>query len=110
MLYMIVERFRDGDAKPVYVRFRERGRLAPPGLTYVSSWVDDELRICFQLMEAGDRALIDEWIANWRDLVSFEVYPVIESAEAARRVLGEEPPLTANSTELGPDRVEGTDS
>ncbi len=88
MLYMIVERFRDGDAKPVYARFRERGRLAPQGLTYVSSWVDDELRICFQLMETSDRALIDEWIANWRDLVSFEVYPVIESAEAAKRVLG----------------------
>ena len=88
MLYMIVERVRDGDAGPVYARFRERGRLAPSGLTYVSSWVDDELRICFQLMETSDRALIDEWIANWRDLVSFEVYPVIESAEAARRVLG----------------------
>ena len=88
MLYMIVERFHDGDAKPVYARFRERGRLAPQGLTYVSSWVDDELRICFQLMETSDRALIDEWIANWRDLVSFEVYPVIESAEAAKRVLG----------------------
>ena len=87
MLYMIVERFRDGGAMPVYARFRERGRLAPEGLTYVSSWVDDELRICFQLMETSDRALIDEWIANWCDLVSFEVYPVIESAEAARRVL-----------------------
>ena len=85
---MIVERFRDGDAKPVYARFREHGRLAPPGLTYVASWVDDELRICFQLMETVDPALIDEWIANWRDLVSFEVYPVIESAEAAKRVLG----------------------
>ena len=89
MLYMIVERFRNGDARPVYTRFRERGRLAPPGLTYVSSWVDDELRICFQLMETGDRALIDEWIANWRDLVSFEVYPVIESADAAKRVMEE---------------------
>jgi hypothetical protein len=88
MLYMIVERFRDGDAKAVYAQFRERGRLAPPGLTYVASWVDDELRICFQLMETVDRALIDEWIANWRDLVTFEVYPVIESAEAAKRVLG----------------------
>jgi hypothetical protein len=88
MLFMIVERFRDGDAKPVYTRFREHGRLAPSGLTYVSSWVDDDLRICFQLMETDDRTLIDEWIANWRDLVDFEVYPVIDSAEAAKRALG----------------------
>jgi hypothetical protein len=31
MLYMIIEHFRDGDARPVYERFRDRGRLAPEG-------------------------------------------------------------------------------
>jgi hypothetical protein len=87
MLFMIVERFRNGDPHPVYERFRDRGRLAPEGLTYVSSWVDTDLRTCFQLMEASDRALVDSWIANWSDLVSFEVYPVITSAEAAEQVL-----------------------
>ena len=29
MLFMVIEHFRDGDARPVYARFRERGRLAP---------------------------------------------------------------------------------
>ena len=51
-LYMVVEHFRDGDAVPVYRRFRDHGRLAPAGLTYVTSWVDDEMRTCFQVMEA----------------------------------------------------------
>ena len=85
-LYMVIERFRDGDAAPVYRRFRERGRLAPEGLTYVSSWVDTSLATCYQLMETGDRRLLDEWMAQWSDLVDFEVHPVMTSAEAAARV------------------------
>jgi hypothetical protein len=85
MLYMIIEHFRGGDAKPVYARFRERGRLAPAGLSYISSWVTDDMQHCFQVMEAADRALLDQWIAEWADLVEFEVIPVITSAEAALR-------------------------
>ena len=86
MLYMIVERFRDGDPVPVYRRFREQGRMAPEGLRYVSSWVDEKLEICFQLMETDDASYVNEWIANWNDIVEFEVYPVITSQEAADRV------------------------
>ena len=87
MLYMVIERFRDGDAVPVYRRFRERGRLAPDGLTYVDSWIDESLRICFQVMRTDRRDLLDEWMSRWSDLVEFEVYPVVTSAEAASRVL-----------------------
>ena len=85
-LYMIVEHFKNQDAVPVYRRFRERGRLAPDGLRYVSSWVDEKLERCYQIMETDDRKLIDEWISNWNDLVEFEVYPVISSAQAAEKV------------------------
>ena len=85
MLYMVVEHFKNGDAAPVYRRFRERGRLAPEGLVYVSSWVDESMRRCFQLMETDDRALLDRWISNWQDLVDFEVFPVMTSAAAAAR-------------------------
>ena len=86
MLYMIVEHFKNQDPVPVYRRFQERGRLAPEGLRYVSSWVDEKLERCFQLMETEDRKQLDEWILNWNDLVEFEVYPVMSSAEAAERV------------------------
>ena len=82
MLYMIIEHFRGGDAAAVYRRFRERGRLAPDGLTYMSCWVDEKLERCFQLMETDDRRLLDRWISNWEDLVDFEVYPVITSEQA----------------------------
>lgn len=83
---MVVEHFKNGDAVPVYRRFRDRGRLAPEGLRYVSSWVDEKLERCFQLMEAPDRSLLDQWMAEWSDLTEFEVYPVIPSKEAAERI------------------------
>ena len=86
MLYMVVEHFKDGDPLPIYRRFRDHGRLAPEGLQYVSSWVDEKFERCFQLMETAERSLIDEWISKWSDIVSFEVYPVITSKEAAERI------------------------
>jgi hypothetical protein len=82
---MIVENFKNRDPVPVYRRFRDHGRLAPEGLVYISSWVDEKLERCFQLMEATERELLDEWMTNWSDLVDFEVYPVISSADAAQR-------------------------
>lgn len=86
MLFMILEHFRDDDPAPVYRRFRDRGRLAPDGLRYVASWVTDDLRLCYQVMECDDRALIDQWMALWKDIVDFEVIPVMTSAEAAAEV------------------------
>ena len=86
MQFVIVEKFRDGDPVPVYRRFRDRGRLAPDGLRYVASWVSDDLTRCFQIMECDDRRLLDEWIAQWEDIVDFEVIPAMTSAEAAAAV------------------------
>jgi hypothetical protein len=85
-LYMVIETFKDGDAVRVYRRFRDRGRLAPEGLVYVSSWVDTKLERCYQLMETDDPRLLDEWMAQWSDVVDFEVHHVISSAEAADRI------------------------
>ena len=95
-LYMVVERFKNRDAVPVYQRFLDRGRMAPHGLEYISSWVDQELERCYQLMETDDRTLLDQWIANWSDLVDFEVFPVLTSKEAAEKIAHF---LTVNSSE-----------
>jgi len=89
MLYMVIERFRNGDAASVYRRFRERGRMAPPGLEYIASWVTEDLSTCYQVMQTEDRALLEQWMTNWRDLVDFEVRPVLSSPEAAARAAPE---------------------
>ena len=85
-LYMVVEQFKNKDAVAVYRRFRDCGRMAPPGLLYVSSWVDDQFRRCYQLMETEDPRLLEEWMANWSDLVDFEMHAVVTSQEAAEKI------------------------
>jgi len=85
-LYMVIENFKNGDAAPVYRRFRDRGRMTPAGLLYVSSWVHDGLDRCYQLMETDDPALLERWFAHWKDLIDFEVYPVISSKEASDKI------------------------
>ena len=88
MLYLVIEKYVRGP-EPVYARASERGRLLPPGLRYLDSWVEArELSRCFQLMEAEDASLFGEWIAGWSDLVEFEIVPVVSSQEAAARVAG----------------------
>ena len=86
MLYMIVEHFKNDDPIPVYRRFRDRGRLAPDGLQYISSWVDEKLERCFQIMETADRKLLDQWITNWSDIVEFTVFEIMSSEEAAEKI------------------------
>jgi Domain of unknown function (DUF3303) len=86
VLYMIVEHFRNGDAVPVYRRFRDCGRMAPDGLRHVSSWVTEDLRRCYQVMECDDPSLLAQWTARWADLVEFELIPVVTSTEAAAAV------------------------
>jgi hypothetical protein len=86
MRYMVIERYLAGPG-PVYERAASQGRMLPDGLTYIDSWViDGSLDRCFQLMETDDPALFDVWTERWRDLVEFEVLPVVRSAEAATRV------------------------
>jgi hypothetical protein len=89
MLFMVIEHFRPGQAPEVYRRFRERGRMAPDALRYVSSWVDVKFERCFQVMEADCEARFREWTANWDDLIDFEIVPVRTSADAAVAIASE---------------------
>ena len=83
---MVIEHFRDRNGTAVYRRFREKGRMMPRGLDYVDSWVDETYDRCFQLMETDAPELFDEWIANWNDLVDFEIVPVVTSKEASEGI------------------------
>jgi hypothetical protein len=80
---MVIERFKEGAEPTIYRRFHEKGRMMPAGLEYVSSWIDMDFKICWQLMQTEDFGLFDKWIANWGDLVDFEIVPVRTSAEAS---------------------------
>jgi len=81
MLYMVIEQFKD--ALAIYRRFGEKGRMMPDGLNYISSWIDTDLKVCYQLMETEDPALFPRWTENWDDLMEFKIVPVRTSAETA---------------------------
>ena len=80
---MVIEHFRDQNAKAVYARFKERGRMMPEGLTFVASWVSGDLGRCFQVMECDDVTLLQLWVSAWSDLVEFEIVPVTEGKATA---------------------------
>lgn len=81
MLFFVIEHFKGDDPTPVGERFQRLGRMLPEGVSYQASWIDPAGARCFQIMEAADRQLLDEWIGRWADLVDFEIVPVVTSAE-----------------------------
>jgi hypothetical protein len=89
MLFMVIERFKNGNAKHVYARFRDQGRMMPDGLKYVGSWIESNFDRCFQVMEAEDERLLHDWADRWRDLMDFEFVPVLTSEAARTRALSE---------------------
>ncbi len=78
MLFMVIEKFRNQNGKAVYRKLRDSGRALPDGLAFVASYVSADLGRCFQLMEADDITLFQRWIADWQEVVEFEVVPVVE--------------------------------
>ena len=83
MMFMVIESFRDQNGKAVYDRLRDKGRQMPDGLKFVNSWVSADLARCFQLMEADDVSQFQRWVAEWQDLMAFEIVPVVQSRETA---------------------------
>ena len=86
MLFMVIERYKNRDAKAVYRRFRDKGRMAPEGLTYVGSWIEANFDRCFQLMECGDARLLQAWVTQWQDLVDFDFVSVVPSKETVEAI------------------------
>jgi hypothetical protein len=87
MTYLIIEHFHSDKIKDMYERFDKKGRMMPEGVVYINSWIDVEVKTCYQVMESESEEKLKEWIKNWDDLVDFEIIPVITSAQAKAKVL-----------------------
>ncbi len=81
MLFMVIEQFKNGNAQAVRARFQQKGRMLPEDVEYISSWIDPERARCFQIMQAPDADSLNPWLANWSDLVDFEIAPVLQSQD-----------------------------
>ena len=53
----------------------------PEGIEYRGSWVTEDLRRCFQIMECEDRRLLEQWIANWSDITDNFLYSNSNTSE-----------------------------
>ncbi len=80
MLVMVIETFRTGPTE-VRERFKRLGRLLPEKVQYLGSWLTPDGRTCYQIMSCDLASDLDPWIKRWKDLVHFEVIPVVESAQ-----------------------------
>ena len=89
MLFMVIENYRNQDAKSVYRRFRDKGRQMPDGVAFVGSWTAADLGRCFQIMETDDVTLLQRWVAEWSDLVAFEIVPVTPGKSTAEALAGQ---------------------
>ena len=83
MLFMIIERFKHGDPRPIGERFKDQGRMLPEGVVYLASWVDPTGARCFQVMECDDVTLLQRWVTQWSDLIEFEIVPVVAGKDTA---------------------------
>ncbi len=88
MQFMVIERFRSGRVKAVYERFAEKGRMLLEGVSYIDSWINEDVTVCYQVMEAAQPQLLQPWIDAWNDLIEFEVIPVISSLQAKEKTFG----------------------
>jgi len=87
MLFMVIERFKNREAKPIYQRFKEQGRMMPDAVKYLGSWIEENFDRCFQVMECNDVSELEEWASHWRDLMDFEFIPVRTSKEVVEMML-----------------------
>lgn len=85
--YMIIEHFHANKIRELYDRFDKKGRMLPQGVHYIDSWIDENVEVCYQLMESSSLEKIEEWVNDWKEYADFQIIPVINSSEAKKKAL-----------------------
>ena len=64
-------------------RFSQTGGMPPEGVTMLARWHDVSGNRGFAIAETDDASALATWCRKWNDLLSFEVFPVINDEEIA---------------------------
>ena len=76
--FIVIEYYHENCFDKIYDRFHKHGRMLPDGLFFIESWLENNGKRCFQLMETDNPELFKTWINYWKDLVDFEVIEIGE--------------------------------
>jgi hypothetical protein len=85
--YLIIESYRSDKSHEIYQRFSEKGRMLPQGVEYVDSWVEMNMQKCYQIMRSESLGKLLIWTEQWKDLVDFEIIPVLTSEEVVQKLV-----------------------
>jgi hypothetical protein len=84
MKYMITWKIAPGDHKPAAAAFLKAGAPLPKGLNLIGRWHAPGSGYGWAVVEGKDPTALAQHIAEWANLLEFQITPVIEDADAAK--------------------------
>ena len=83
MKFMVVWKIAPDKYKEAFERFLKTGGAVPAGVKTLGRWHIPGSMLGWHLVEASDMTALAVSTGEWAHLISMEVHPVIEDAEAA---------------------------
>ena len=84
MLYVCTWSYPPERRNEVHARFKETGGPPPEGVKMIGRWhsLGGGKGVC--LSETNDAVALAKWTQDWSDLMSMDVYPVMDDETAAK--------------------------
>lgn len=81
MNFMVTRTFSPDATNATLERFASTGGMPPDGVKMVSRWHSVASGRGFALAEADDPVAPSKWCHNWNDLLTFEIFPVLDDEQ-----------------------------
>jgi Protein of unknown function (DUF3303) len=83
MLFVTTVRTPSNTYKATMERFKAGGGLPPAGVKMIGRWSRADGSGCTVVCETDDAVALAKWSAEWADVISIEIAPVLTDAEMA---------------------------
>ncbi|NCI79938.1 DUF3303 domain-containing protein [Acinetobacter kanungonis] len=82
MLFIVKYSIRPENRNAAMERFLKTGGTVPSGIKMLGRWHAIAQLSGVAIIEASDAMLIQQWVMEWNDLLSMEVYPALTDEQA----------------------------
>ncbi|PJG43253.1 hypothetical protein XA39_08685 [Acinetobacter tandoii] len=82
MLFIVKYSIRPENRNAAMERFLKTGGTVPAGIKMLGRWHAIAQLSGVAIIEASDAMLIQQWVMEWNDLLSMEVYPALTDEQA----------------------------